>query len=45
MPTMQEQAVRAIEEAIGGTVAAGLEDNQLPRHETAGGRRRILSSP
>jgi hypothetical protein len=26
MPTMQEQAVRAIEEAIGGTVAAGLED-------------------
>jgi integrase len=25
--TMQEQAVRAIEEAIGGTVAAGLEDN------------------
>jgi hypothetical protein len=23
MPTMQEQAVRAIEEAIGGTVAAG----------------------
>jgi integrase len=27
MPTMQEQAVRAIEEAIGGTVAAGLEEN------------------
>jgi integrase len=27
MPTMQEQAVRAIEEAIGGTVAAGLEDS------------------
>jgi integrase len=26
MPTMHEQAVRAIEEAIGGTVAAGLED-------------------
>jgi integrase len=26
MPTMQEQAVRAIEEAIGGTVAAGIED-------------------
>ena len=26
MPTMQEQAVRAIEEAIGGTVAAGLEE-------------------
>jgi hypothetical protein len=24
--TMQEQAVRAIEEAIGGTVAAGLEE-------------------
>ena len=37
MPTMQEQAVRAIEEAIGGTVAAGLEDVKLPRHETAGG--------
>lgn len=27
MPTMQEQAVRAIEEAIGGTVAAGLEND------------------
>ena len=26
MPTMQKQAVRAIEEALGGTVAAGLED-------------------
>lgn len=26
MPTMQEQAVSAIEEAIGGTVAAGLEE-------------------
>lgn len=27
MPTMQEQAVRAIEEAIGATVAAGLESD------------------
>jgi integrase len=26
MPTMQEQAVHANEEAIGGTVAAGLDD-------------------
>ena len=26
MPTMQDAATRAIEEAIGGTVAAGLED-------------------
>ena len=26
MPTMQDAATRAIEEAIGGTVAAGLDD-------------------
>jgi hypothetical protein len=44
MPTMQEPAVRAIEEAIGGTVAAGLEDVLLPGRETAGGRRRIRTS-
>jgi hypothetical protein len=41
---MQERAVRAIEEAFGGTVAAGLEDAQLSRRETTGGRRRIRTS-
>src|SRR4029450_5838337 len=44
MPTMQEQTSRAIEEAFGRTVAAGLEDAQLSRRETAGGRRRIRTS-